>query len=337
MTAHTPIRRRAFLQRAAASILAGTASAHFSKCARAEVGRSTTPSCRWRQTAGTVALARGDVVLWQHNHSREEGRPCFHPVNLPDGTPLTWLRPPDHVWHRALWFSWKHINGVNYWDPDPPPGKTAPRDVKVTLLDDWSARLSLQLDYRADDQPVLSEERQLQVTSPDDRGRYSIVWRSKFTAGQQDVHLERTPISGEKDGVDWGGYAGLSFRVAEELHEWQVINSEGQRDMTSHGKPARWMDFSGVTTDGKSGGAAIFDHPSNPRHPSPWFVSMDTRNHFGYFSPAFLFNANYVLLAGRTLMLSYAILLHPRRPVARELEAYWKSFAGNEPGIRTEK
>jgi len=23
----------------------------------------------------------------------------------------------DHVWHLGYWFSWKYINGVNYWKP----------------------------------------------------------------------------------------------------------------------------------------------------------------------------------------------------------------------------
>ena len=33
-----------------------------------------------------------------------------------DGTTLTWFQPADHRWHRALWFTWKKINGIVYWE-----------------------------------------------------------------------------------------------------------------------------------------------------------------------------------------------------------------------------
>jgi hypothetical protein len=37
------------------------------------------------------------------------------------------------------------------------------------------------------------------------------------------------------------------------------------------GKQAPWCDYSGPV-DGKTLGVAIFDHPSNPRHPTWWHV-----------------------------------------------------------------
>ncbi|MBA7592916.1 Vitamin B12 transporter BtuB [subsurface metagenome] len=53
--------------------------------------------------------------IWKFNFDKTEGKPYFHPLALEDGTPLTWLRPEDHPWHRGFWFSWKYINGLNYW------------------------------------------------------------------------------------------------------------------------------------------------------------------------------------------------------------------------------
>jgi hypothetical protein len=40
----------------------------------------------------------------------------FNHVICQDGPVLTWLRPPDHPWHHGLWFSWKTVNGLNYWE-----------------------------------------------------------------------------------------------------------------------------------------------------------------------------------------------------------------------------
>ena len=66
----------------------------------------------------------GPKILWRLNHDRQQGKPFFHPLCLADGTELTALRPADHVWHRALWFSWKFINGLNYWEEDPKTGQS---------------------------------------------------------------------------------------------------------------------------------------------------------------------------------------------------------------------
>lgn len=86
---------------------------------RAAIARKTSYS--WRQTDSSLALLNHGRVVWQLNFNKKEGKPYFHPVGLIDGTVLTWLRPADHRWHRALWFSWKFIDGLNYWEESPEP------------------------------------------------------------------------------------------------------------------------------------------------------------------------------------------------------------------------
>lgn len=80
----------------------------------------------------------------------------------------------------------------------------------------------------------------------------------------------RTPIVREKDGVAWGGYAGLSLRMVKEARHWHFSDSAGPRDMKAHGQRARWVDCSGPTATGQFAGMTIFDHPENLRSPSPW-------------------------------------------------------------------
>ena len=286
---------------------------------------------QWRQTDSSLALVKDGKVVWQLNFDKKQGKPYFHPVCLTDGTQLTWHRPPDHPWHRALWFSWKHINGLNYWEEDRNTGLSQGRgeltDIKATPHDDHSAKIAMTLAYHPPDKPpVLTEERLINVSAPDEQGRYRIDWLSTFTAGDEDVLLDRTPIPGEKDGKGWGGYAGLSVRIAKDISNWQVIDSEGRKQTQAHGKKARWMDFAGRTPDGKEAGIAIFDHPGNLRHPSPWYVSMDTRTPFGYFSPAILFDKPYTLPAAKSLTLRYRILIHPGSTDKNLLEAEWKTF-----------
>src|SRR5690606_37803030 len=53
------------------------------------------------------------------------------------------------------------------------------------------------------------------VVSPVGRnGNYLITWTSHFTAGPEGALLDRTPLPDEPDGKLWGGYAGLSLRMA---------------------------------------------------------------------------------------------------------------------------
>ena len=50
-----------------------------------------------------------------------------------------------------------------------------------------------------------------------------------------------------------------------------IINAEGVKNTAAWGKRSTWVDYHGPK-DGKVYGVAIFDHPSNPRHPTWWHV-----------------------------------------------------------------
>jgi type 1 glutamine amidotransferase len=297
---------------------------------------------QWRQSDESLALVKDGKTVWQLNFDRKLGKPYFHPLALVDGTELTWDSPADHPWHHGLWFSWKHINGLNYWEEDRNTGLSQGRnelvDVKVITHDNYSALIEMTISYHPPNKPaVLTEKRAIEVSAPDEQGRYGIFWFSTFTAGNieildrtliagDDVVLDRTPIPGEPEGKAWGGYAGLSVRIAKGISNWQVIDSEGRKGAEAHGKNARWMDFTGQTPDGKAAGIAILDHPMNLRHPSPWYVSVDTKTPFGYFSPAILFNKPHKLSDREYRRFAYRILVHPGRTNKDLLENEWKTF-----------
>ena len=174
------------------------------------------PALAWKQTPTSLTLLSGEAIVWQFNYEKGEGKPFFHPVTVAGSPTLTDLRPVDHPWHLALWFSWKFINGVNYWEFDRKTGKTAGTtevlDVNVAPGADHGARFQLKLAYHPPGQPpLLSEDRTIVVTPPTPAGQWHIDWQSTFTAGADDVRLDRTPIVGEPQGKPHGGYAGLSF------------------------------------------------------------------------------------------------------------------------------
>ncbi|MCX7886115.1 MAG: PmoA family protein [Verrucomicrobiae bacterium] len=262
--------------------------------------RQTKREFSWRKSDGSLALLNCGEALWQLNWAEPEGKPYFHPLRLLDGTELTCNRPADHVWHHGLWFSWKFINGTNYWEPDRKTrqyiGRTRAVSVRATPRPDHSAEIVMQLHYFVQGQPpVLTEKRTIKVGAPDANGNYTIDWTGVFTAGDSDVVLDRTPIIGEPDGKPGGGYAGLSLRLPKACTNWVFSGA-------ANAQRGEWVDFSGPT----GGGVAIVDSPQNPRYPSTWYLAKS----MPYFSPAFLYRGPYTLPAGKSLTLSYRVVVH---------------------------
>jgi hypothetical protein len=294
------------------------------------------PGLAWSEAKGTsLSLVKNGQVLWTLNYSSAEAKPFFHPLRTPAGTDLTWLRPPDHVWHRALWFSWKLINGLNYWEEDPATGKSEgvnePAGFSIARSDDGSARIILDIRYHPPGKdPLVTEKRTLQVHPPRPDGSYCIDWHQVFTAGPQEVVFDRTkPL--EHGGVSWGGYAGLSYRAAPTLRQYTVIDSNGWRSpekFSGYGKTANWMDFS-ATDNGRPVGLAILDHPASARHPAPWYVIAD--GSFAYFSPAILFHDSLKLAPGEKLKLFYRVIVHDGAGQRERLDAEYAEFSKVRP------
>lgn len=264
--------------------------------------------------------------VWRfHVHG---GKPFFDPLCVAGGPSLTWARPADHVWHYGLWFSWKFINGVNYWEEK--DGKSDGEAVFdnggfVMPSQNGGTVISMCIDYRprgtGKDATVLTENRIITVSVPTEDGSYFMDWQLEFTACA-DVTLDRTPIPGEPGGQGWGGYAGLSARLADGMKDVETIattigrvrrNADNRLDTT-----ATAVEQNGLV-DGKPYGIAILAHPSNPRAPGDWYA-LEGGN-FNFLNAAFLLKSPYKLARGETLMLRYRVHVHPGRWDADTLQA----------------
>ena len=300
--------------------------------ATTEDGAGAVVGWRWEQTTSHVALYQGQHVVWQYNYGPSLNVPYFHPVATPNGRVLTWNRPPDHAWHHGLWFSWKYINGVNYWEhgrePGKPDGRTEWSDVQVETRDDDSATISMSLVYHpaSDPQPVLREQRRIEISAPDASGEYHMDWTSTFTAGDRDVILDRTPPKEQS----WGGYAGLSVRFAKELTDRKVMSSQGPVEFGAgnrHRSSNVAMDYSGQI-DGQAVGLAFLDHPRNPRHPTPWYAIRSPV--MSYINAALLNDEPLKLAATERMTLRYRLVIHPERWDAANLRTAHTQFQQQE-------
>jgi len=284
----------------------------------------------WQKSDGSVALLDGEAVVWRLNYEPPLDMPFFHPLTAGDGRVLTWNQPTDHTWHHGLWFSWKYINGVNYWEQNRetgrPDGRTRWSDVKVATRDDGSATITMSLSYQAadDDEAVLGERRHIRVSPPGDDDCYRVDWLSVFTA-LKDATLDRTPPQPQSS----GGYAGLSVRFAENLENREARSLAGLVTFDGgnryRGKSGA-MDYSGVI-EGVPVGLAFLDHPGNPRHPTPWYLIRSPQ--MSYINAALLNDAAYVLGKGQQLTLRYRLVVHPDRWDSERLGTAQEEFANS--------
>jgi hypothetical protein len=272
--------------------------------------------------------------LWRYVYGGKP-KPFFHPLCTPAGYVLSIFEPHDHLWHRGLWFTIKFVNEDNFWEEksDEPWGtqKTLlPPDARhgddgritVTSKQDWyrpnitgaSAGTSANL---ASAGIVFHEDREFVYRPLSDRA-YTIDFSTTLLP-TMDLKLDRTPYT------TWGGYGGLTFRGNRNWQETRLLFSDGTTSDRPLGYRASWCDLSGKFDGGPhaTGGIAIFDHPKNPRHPTPWYGGTGPGH---YFNAAFLFHEPMLIEAGQPLKFAYRVLVHDgmmdRAELQKEYEAY---------------
>ena len=304
-------------------------------------GRTFTWTDSADHSATVLAWPDGRTVATYH-WSPQCRHAYFHPLHAYNAAgPLTLSAPFDHRWHRGLWWSWKYINGVNFWEDDMPPGEPAGESVVLEHAAKQSEegimiaqRLALR-DVRTK-QTLLRERRVLtlrpQVASVP--AAWSIDFDLTWTASQ-DCTLSAT----EFPESPWGGYAGLNYRPARSMAWGETICNSEQFVGTAacHGVRTRWCAYGGnvhgdpTATANRPATAtvAILDHPQNAGHPGPFYAwgvgpNMDG---FGFLAAAPLMHGPLRIASGDALRLRYRVLIlnGPADPLA--LETPWHEFA----------
>ena len=273
-----------------------------------------------------------ETLLWQLNHPKTGENAWFHPLATPSGFEITRNRPWDHPWHRGLWFSWKYLNDINFWNEDPHTGEpagrvnvefvgTAPTPADGTTVD-------LRLTWRDPAGSILLSERRCLTMGRAESGCYRISWDCEFTA-TVDVELTRTPRVHEPGGYAHGGYAGLCLRVVPSLASPEYIGDGVCRGLDLHGRRSAWLLLASPIAE-----VAIMQHPENRDAPSPWhiFASDYGPSQAGMgVNPAPLFDGGWHLTAGQRLRLRYAVVVSSE-PLGGRMDTLYADYAaGHQP------
>ena len=236
-------------------------------------------------------------------------KPHLHPIHAPNGRLLTRVSPPDHEWHRALWFAIKYVNGENFWEEslDEPHGDQ---------FDTGDGRI----EWRgASGEVVLVEQRDIARVDLGRADAYAIDWTSTLTPSI-DVVLDRTPYT------TWGGYGGLTIRGAGDWEDTRILVADGSVHRRPEAVPSPWCDLSG-----DDAGITFLDHPENVRHPVTWYGATRSRVYgtdgwSNYLNAAFLFHEGLSSVAGETLTMRYRLVVHDRMWSVDQCDEAWRTW-----------
>lgn len=256
-----------------------------------------------------VTVLYDSALLLEHRYAAARPKTYIHPLCLPGGEPLTIDSPHDHVHHRGLMVAWSEINGIDFWGETNPGrhgqivherfeklGRKPP--VEIVERNRWVAEGKL----------LLVERRSIRIPVPVDGGTW-LDWTTELEAVNGAVRL----AAGEHV------YDGLGVRVVPSMDGGGVLNSNGTDTIAkANGEKARWCAYQGA---GKT--IAFFDHPSNPRHPNPFFVM---NNKFGYLSAAPTFYAPFELAARQKIRFRWGVLAFAGEPDPQALNERFRTW-----------
>ena len=263
----------------------------------------------------------------------ESPKPYLHPLRSAQGTTVTRGFPmrkdipgetADAPHHRGLFFAHGDINGIDFWAEEElgsktketvkgvkhsslalPYGRTVLRKLEKMRGGPKSGTIRALFNLVGPDGKVIAQEEQA-FTFRGGASTRTIDCEFAIQATNGPVKMEDT-----KEGT-------FAIRLARALQEpdGYMSNSEGAvGEKQIWGKRANWVDYSG-TVAGEKLGIAIFDHPSNPKHPTYWHArgyGLLAANPFGEhdFYHDKTRDGSVTIPTGGTMVLRYRVLIHP--------------------------
>ena len=296
--------------------------------------------------AGGAAEKKGEVQI-----TREEGklrisidgqhftdyvyegysRPFLFPLYGPGQVKMTRSWPMkevpneehDHPHHKSFWWAHGDMNGVDFWSESQRAGKTVHEEFTEVKSGKVGVIKSRNKYVAPDGKVVATDERTLRIhpgTSP----------------RVLDFEITLKPAEGQELKFGDTKEGTMALRLAETMRlkgkvgKGHIVTSEGVRDGQTWGKRAKWVDYYGPA-DGKEVGVAIFDHPSNPRHPTWWHVrdyGLFGANPFGIhdFEKKESGAGDLVVPKGETVTWKYRFYMHPGNEEEGKVEQAYQEY-----------
>jgi hypothetical protein len=281
--------------------------------------------------------SRVDVVIDGHpfttfHYGDQWDKPFFQPLRSPSHTVITRSFPlekvegetSDHVWQRGLLLAHGDINGVDFWR-ELGRDKTG-RTICTAPVTKAGKTLGT---LRAD----------CQLVPPTGGPLGTVIQSYGFQCAPGRCFIDVTVTVAADKGVPLKmgdtEEGTMALRLADEFredHGASLTNSEGLSGTSNiWGKRARWVDYS-TKIKGELVGAAILDHPSNPKHPTYWHArgyGLLSANPFGEhdFLKDKTRDGSITIPAGDKLTFRYRVVIHAGSAESAGIEQLYAAFA----------
>jgi hypothetical protein len=266
------------------------------------------------------------------NYGVDAHKPYLAPVRSASGKIVSRQYPlekiegesRDHLHHRGLWFSYDDVNGIKFWEND--PSYTAPNKGIIAVE---SAKLE-----RHAGSPVIKAV--LNWNGPDGKTiiREDRVMTFTGKPGLRVIDFDITLHAPQKVVFGDTKEGAFAIRLADPLaekHGGKMVNAEGAVGMKNvWGKRSNWVDYYGML-DGEQLGVAIFDHPSNPRHPTYWHArdyglfALDPFGQHAFDESAP--ESHWTVEAGDSLHFRWRVLIHAGDTASAHIAALYNAYA----------
>ena len=272
-------------------------------------------------------------------------KPYLHPLRSASGKVVTRFYPmdtvagesKDHPHHRGLWFTHGNVNGYDFWANEESQkgegkgkGKVVLKKVNDLKSGKKSGVVAATFDWEdPKGKLLLSESR-------------AMTFYSDKILRTIDVDITLTAKEAVKFGDTKEGT--FAIRLASGLEEKEkrslpspprtghMVAADGRKgEKEVWGKRSPWVDYAG-DLEGEKLGIAIFDHPSNPKHPTYWHsrsYGLFAANMFGEhdFYNDKSRDGGVSLAPGETLRFRYRVVIHPGDHAAAGIAQMYDKWA----------
>lgn len=246
----------------------------------------------------------------------------IHPLYNLNGDTLTEEFPPDHPYHRGVFWTWHqlYIDTVSIGDGWINSGISQSVVKILTAKKNDAAIIDLEVNWFSDslheEKPFMSEQTSI-VVYPSGTNKRIIDFTIKLNA-----LVDKLEIGGSDDPKGYGGFC-LRLDIPDNM----VFTSESgpvvpQELQVTAG---RWMDFSGsFGTTVKPNGIAILCNPDNPSFPSPWILRQKSSMQNAVYPG----RERVKLNIGSPLILRYRLVIHNGDASTLDLNKFQDDYTG---------
>ncbi len=303
--------------------------------ARARAAVPSTKKVSIDKVDGKLRVEINGKLFTEYNY-QDVPRPFFYPVIGPNGVPIIRHWPmkegkdeaQDHVHHRSLWFTHGEVNGQDFWGEGRGSGRIVHEKFEKIISGTEVGVIQSRNKWVARDGKVICTDTRTHrfYNSP---GGQMMDFDITIHASNGKV------VMGDTKEGSMAIRLAPTMRVEGKVGKGHIINSEGHRDGAAWGKRAEWCDYYGPV-NGDIVGVAIFDHPTNPKHPTWWHVrtyGLFAANPFGVhnFERKPKGVGDITIPAGESLTFRYRFYFHKGNEKQAKVADHYRQYAAEKP------